>query len=106
MPTSNRIRQLSLRLLLAADRGHLRPRDRVVESTRLSVGDEAVGDQRASVGKCRDGARGTEVDIVGVSGDDERSLDLVHWEHTASVRRVDVSEPRTRRLLAYHPPHE
>lgn len=60
-----------LGLLLTANRRHLRPRDRIVETPRLAIGHEAVGDLNPTVGERRDRAGGTEVDIVGMGGHHE-----------------------------------
>ena len=70
-----------LGLLLAADRGHLRPRDREIEAARLAVGDEAVAHRHPGVGEVGDRAGRTEVDVVGMGLDDQGTGDLVGAQH-------------------------
>ena len=76
------------RLLDAAHRGHLRTGDGEVEPARVTIGDEAVGDVDACVGQHRHGAGGTEVDVVGMCGDDQRPFDLGGLQHATSLRGV------------------
>ncbi len=64
-------------LLVLAQRGHLHPRHGPVRSAGLTVGDDAVGDLQPGRGERGHGARRTEVDVVGVGGDDEDTAHAV-----------------------------
>ena len=48
-----------------------------VEAAGLAVGDEAVGDGDAGPGELRDDSSSSEVDVVGMGGDDKGALDLI-----------------------------
>jgi hypothetical protein len=81
-------------LFLAAQRGYLRPRDGLVEAARVAVGNQAVADLDPGVGPERDGARGTEVDVVRVGGDHQDALDLGVIEHDPDP--TDARDPARR----------
>jgi methyl-branched lipid omega-hydroxylase len=77
-----------LGLLLTTDRCHLATRDRVVEPTGLAIGHEAVRHHDTRIGQGRNGARRSEVDVVGMRGDDQDSLDLGELQHSTSQGRI------------------
>jgi hypothetical protein len=65
--------------LLASDVGQLRTGELVISRAGRPVCDDAVGHVGSLVDPPRDGARGPELDIVGVRGDDEDSLGSFHY---------------------------
>ena len=68
-------------LLGAPDPGDLGPGDGRVEATGVAVGAHAVGHLDPGGGPGGHRARGAEVDVVGVGGDDESTLDLGVLQH-------------------------
>ena len=77
-----------LGLLFPPDRRHFPARNRVVEPAGLAIGDETVGDLDAGIGELGHGSRGTEVDVIGVGGDNEDSFDLGELQHRPSQRPI------------------
>ena len=59
----------------AADAGHVRARDRPVRAAGVAVSGNAVSHLMTGLDPGGHRARGTEVDIVGVGGDDQDALD-------------------------------
>jgi DNA helicase-2/ATP-dependent DNA helicase PcrA len=60
--------------------------DSRVETARVAIGDQAVGDGDAGVHQARDGSGGTEVGVVGVRDDDEDPFDLgVGESHSGNI---------------------
>ena len=76
-------------LLRPAQWGHLGARERLVESARVTVGDNAVDNVDAAARPERDRPRGAEVQVVGVRRDGEHPADLRVVSH---IR--DPTEPR------------
>ena len=76
-------------LLRLADAGDLTARHVAIEAAGVAVRTDAVEDLHACLGEGRDGSPGSEVDIIGVGGHDEYSLDGVQIQHCNS-RTVEV----------------
>ena len=67
------------------DACHLVTRDRVIEPSSLTVGDEAVHDLHTGIGEVGNGSRRAEVDVVGMGHHSEDPLDLVRLQHRISL---------------------
>ena len=82
-------------LLGLADLDHRGARHGAVEATRLAAGADAVGDLDPRVGPAGDDACGSEVDVVGVRGDDQdpfdsRRLQAIGRNYRAPTASVDA----------------
>ena len=68
----------------------------MIEPSGLTIGDQAVDDLDTGIGEVGDGARRSEVDIVGMGHHCEGPFDLVWLQHRVSLPRGCTARRRRR----------